>query len=62
MREVVPQALESVNGSLICKYWERTQRILKAYREGAIFRDADYREKVCKLTLGIDHPAHENFN
>ena len=46
MREVVPQALESVKGSLICKYWERTQRILQAYREGAIFGDADYRQKV----------------
>ena len=46
MREVVPQALGSVNGSLICKYWERTQRMLQAYREGAIFGDADYRQKV----------------
>ena len=46
MREVVPQVLESVKDSLICKYWERTQRLLQAYREGAIFRDADRREKV----------------
>ena len=33
LRKVVPQALESVRGSSICKYWERTQRILQAYRE-----------------------------
>ena len=41
-----PSSLGSVKGSLICKYWERTQRILQAYMEGAIFGDADYREKV----------------
>ena len=46
MREVVPQALESVKGSLIYKYWERIQRIFQAYREeGAVFEDAFCREK-----------------
>ena len=44
LREVVPQALESVKGSLICK--ERTQRILKAYREEAVFGDAAYKQQV----------------
>ena len=46
LREVVPQALESVKGSLICKFWERTQRILKAYWEGAVFGDAAYTQQV----------------
>ena len=68
--EVVPQALESVKGSLICKYWESTQRILQAYREGAVFGDAHCGERytgrshrVNKLTLGIDHHyPRETFN
>ena len=46
MGDVVPRALESVKGSLIRKYWERTQRILQDYREGAVFEGAHYREKV----------------
>ena len=36
LREVVLKAVESVKGPLICKLWERTQRILKASREGAV--------------------------
>ena len=46
--QVVPQALESVKGSLICKFWERTQRILKAHREGAVFGDEAYKQQVYK--------------
>ena len=48
LREVVPQALEFVKGSLICGFWERTQRILKAYREGAMFGDEAYKQRVYK--------------
>ena len=68
MREVVPQALESVKGSLIYKYWDCTQRILEAYREGAILgmhttgKGCVEATAVFKLTLGIDHPVHEAFN
>ena len=33
LRETVPQALESVKGSLICKYWEYTPRgVYRNYR------------------------------
>ena len=48
-REVVPQALESVKGSVICKYREQAYRGVAHYRERCI-------------TLGIDHPAHETLN
>ena len=37
--EIVPPALESVKGPLICMYPELKQRILLAYREAAIFGD-----------------------
>ena len=63
-----PSALESVKGSIICKYWERTQRILQAYREGAILgmhttgKRCIEATAVFKLTLSIDYPAHEAFN
>ena len=43
-----------VEGSLICKYWERAQCILPAYREGAVFGDAHYRGGVCDL---VYYPA-----
>ena len=40
---------------------ERTQRILQAYNEGAVFEDTPYSHRHGKLTLGIDHPL-EAFN
>ena len=46
--EVFPRALEAVKGSLICKIWECTRRILKVYREGAAFDDVAYRWQVCR--------------
>jgi hypothetical protein len=46
LRQVVPKALESVKPSLIFKYWRRTQRIIQAYREGAVFGDKQYKERV----------------
>jgi hypothetical protein len=48
LREVVPKALESVKPSLIFKYWRRTQRIIQAYRDGAVFGDKEYKERVYK--------------
>ena len=49
LREVIPQALEPVKGSLICKFWERTQRILKAYREGAVLGEAACKQQVDRI-------------
>ena len=48
LQEVIPQALESIEGSLICKVWERSQRILKAYGWGAVFGDEAYKQQVFK--------------
>ena len=48
LREVVPQALEYVKESLIYRFWKRTQRILKAYREGAVFGDEAYKQRMYK--------------
>jgi hypothetical protein len=42
LRQVVPKALESV------KYWRCTQRINQVYREGAVFGDKQYKERVYK--------------
>ena len=56
MREVVPQALESVKGLIIRKYWERTQRILQAYREGAIFWMHTTGKRWIKLLGAIEYP------
>ena len=47
LQEVIPQALESIEGSLICKFWERSQRILKAYGWGAVGDEA-YKQQVFK--------------
>lgn len=50
LREIIPEALESAKGSLARMYWERTQCMLQAYREGAVFGDAPYRRKLSALT------------
>ena len=53
---------------IIHKYWERTQRIIQAYRGGVIFgmyttgKRCIEATAVFKLPLGIDYPAHETFN
>ena len=50
------QALESIKGSLIYKYWKRTQSMLQAYTEGASLRKHTTGKRgieatvVCKLT------------
>ena len=68
LREVVPQALELVKGSLICKNCERAQHMPQAYREDAALgmhttgKRCTEATAVCKLTFGIDHSAHEAFN
>ena len=57
-----------MKGSLICKYWKRTQNMLQAYTEGASLGTHTTGKRgieataVCKLTLGIDHLAHEAFD
>ena len=54
LREIVSHALESVKRSLICKFWKPSQRIVKAYREGAMFGDAQYKTQMCKATGGYE--------
>ena len=48
LREVIPQALEFVKGSPICRFWGWRQRILKAYREGIVPGDEAYKQQVYK--------------
>lgn len=48
LRQVLPEALESVKPSLIFKHWRRTRRIIQAYRDGATFGDKQHKERVYK--------------
>ena len=68
LREVVPQVLESVKDSLICSIgsvhsvcFKLTGKVrsLGMQTEGKRCIEAT---SVIKITLGIDHPAHETFN
>jgi hypothetical protein len=48
LRNMVPECLNSVKPTLIWKYWARTERMMRAYREGIAYGTPDFKEKVTK--------------
>ena len=46
LRKIVPECLTSVKSTLIWKFWARTERMMRAYREGIAYGTADIKEKV----------------
>ena len=48
LRKMVPECLNSVKPVLIWKFWTRTERMMRAYREGYAYGTADFKEMVTK--------------
>ena len=48
LRKMVPVCLNSVKPILIWKFWARTERMMRAYREGYAYGTADFKEMVTK--------------
>jgi len=48
LRKMVPECLNSVKPTLIWKFWARTERLMRAYREGIAYGTSDFKEKVTK--------------
>jgi len=48
LRKIVPECLNSVKSTVIVEYWARTERMMRAYREGSAYRSVDFKEKVTK--------------
>ena len=48
LRKMVPECLNSVKPVLIWKFWARTERMMRAYREGYAYGTADFKEMVTK--------------
>ena len=48
LRKMVPKYLNSVKTTLIWKFWARTERMMRAYREGIAYGTPDFKEKVTK--------------
>ena len=49
LRKMVPECLNSVKPTLIWKFWARTERMMRAYREGYAYGTADFKEMVTKI-------------
>ena len=56
LRKMVPECLNSVKPTLIWKYWARTERMMRVYREGIAYGTADLKENVNK-TYNIFDPV-----
>ena len=48
LRKMVPECLNSVKPTLIWKFWARTERMMRAYREGITYGTPEFKEKVTK--------------
>ena len=48
LRKMVPDCLESVKPTLIWKFWARTERMMRAYREGIAYGTPEFKDKVTK--------------
>ena len=53
LREVVLQTLESVKGTLVRTFWERTQLILKAYGEEAVLEAYEQQVYGSRRRVGV---------
>ena len=54
----------NLKGSPICKFWDRTQRMLKAYREGVVFDDEVFKQQLYKSRrrVQVHHERNELIN